>query len=294
MTRLAVRALWRYPVKSMQGEAVQSVHLHPGGVEGDRALALLDLDTGRVASAHHPDVWGPLLQCQARWDGEPGAGEVVVRLPDGREVSAGPRLERELGELVGRRVVLIRENPEGGSYEILHPDVDGAAPAGFLDRTLENAGVRDGRLGQLGVGLDAPRGALVDVSPLHLVTTGSLAALAEAGVDGDLRRFRPNVLLETPPAGGFDEESLVGSVVQLGEVPVRLTMPTPRCIVPTLAQAGVEKSTAVLRTLAARNRLTMGGGDWACLGLYGHPDGSGRVALDCRWFGTAPGPTGWP
>jgi len=44
-----VVALWRYPVKSMQGEAVNQALLSERGILGDRALALLDVETGKVA-----------------------------------------------------------------------------------------------------------------------------------------------------------------------------------------------------------------------------------------------------
>jgi hypothetical protein len=49
-----VRALWRYPVKSMLGEELDEVDLSEGGVVGDRAYALRDRETGKVASAKHP------------------------------------------------------------------------------------------------------------------------------------------------------------------------------------------------------------------------------------------------
>ncbi|MDP9257522.1 MAG: MOSC N-terminal beta barrel domain-containing protein, partial [Actinomycetota bacterium] len=49
-----IRALWRYPVKSMLGEELDAVDLSEGGVVGDRAYALRDRETGKVASAKHP------------------------------------------------------------------------------------------------------------------------------------------------------------------------------------------------------------------------------------------------
>jgi uncharacterized protein YcbX len=261
----------------MQGERVEQITLDPGGVEGDRAVALLDVETNTVASAHHPGKWGLLLRCQARWEGEPSDGEIVVTMPDGTDHTVGPMLEAELSRLLGRRVTFVRENPEGGSYEIVHPEVD-AAPEGFLQRTLELAGVRDGRIGKLGLGLDAPRGALVDVAPIHLISTGSLQAFAAAGGDPDLRRFRPNVVLETT-GQDFEEQALMEQRIGLGDVSVRTTIPTPRCIVPTSEQAGVTKDLAVLKTLAAHNKITIGGGAWACLGLYGHPECKGTVRV---------------
>jgi uncharacterized protein YcbX len=56
-----VASLFRYPVRSMQGERVEFLDMKAGGANGDRTFALLDVDSGQVASAHHPDKWAALL-----------------------------------------------------------------------------------------------------------------------------------------------------------------------------------------------------------------------------------------
>jgi len=229
---------------------------------------LLDVESGRVASAHHPAKWGLLLHCSARWEGEPSAGgTVVVTLPDGSEAPAGPRVERLLSDLLGRRVQLIREAPEGGSYEIVHPDIEGVAPESFVQRTLDAAGVRDGRVGRLRVALDAPRGALVDVSPVHLVARPSHRALEAATEQVDLRRFRPNAVVDGP-GENYVEDAWRGAAIALGRARLAVSMPTPRCVMTTIEQRGVVADGAPLRALAAENRLVIGGGAWACFGSY--------------------------
>jgi hypothetical protein len=45
-----IRALWRFPVKSMLGEQLDAADLGEGGIAGDRAYALVDTETGKVAS----------------------------------------------------------------------------------------------------------------------------------------------------------------------------------------------------------------------------------------------------
>ena len=50
----AVASLRRYPVKSMLGEPLTEAVIGAGGVAGDRVLALLDAETGRVATAKQP------------------------------------------------------------------------------------------------------------------------------------------------------------------------------------------------------------------------------------------------
>lgn len=82
---LYVETLHRYPVKSMLGETVPALHVGFDGAEGDRRLALIDDETGRVASAKQARLWRRLLTCEARIDG----GRVRVRLPDGTDVAPG-------------------------------------------------------------------------------------------------------------------------------------------------------------------------------------------------------------
>ena len=50
-----VAELWRYPVKSMLGEQRRRLSVTESGILGDRAWALRDPATGRIASAKkHP------------------------------------------------------------------------------------------------------------------------------------------------------------------------------------------------------------------------------------------------
>jgi uncharacterized protein YcbX len=47
--------LWRYPVKSMAGEAIAVARADPGrGIAGDRAFAVIDVETGTVPDAGAP------------------------------------------------------------------------------------------------------------------------------------------------------------------------------------------------------------------------------------------------
>lgn len=45
----SVAGLWRYPVKSMRGERVEQADLTVRGLMDDRAYALIEADTGKVA-----------------------------------------------------------------------------------------------------------------------------------------------------------------------------------------------------------------------------------------------------
>src|ERR687890_860865 len=66
-----VVSLWRYPVKSMLGEELNSSYVTERGLVGDRAYALIDQETGKVASAKNPRKWGNLFDFRAAFIEDP-------------------------------------------------------------------------------------------------------------------------------------------------------------------------------------------------------------------------------
>lgn len=273
MTRLGlVEALYRHPVKSMQGEQVGAIEVTSHGVVGDRTYALLDETSGRIASAHRPDMWGQLLQCSARWDQD----LVLVTLPDGVTLPIGDELEQRLAALLRRPVRFIQQATDDAEYDFEVADVPDHAAAEFVDRMLDHA-VPGSRLGRLRLALDAPSGTLVDVAPVHVITTSSLAALARSGGDADIRRFRPNIVVNNGNSPCFTEAGLDQAELRLGHVQLRMTMPTMRCLMTTLEQRDVRRHRDTLRALAQDNRLRVGKGQWACLGHYAAVTSGGHV-----------------
>ena len=83
---MSISRLWRYPVKSMLGEIVDSLAVDECGVRGDRRLALVDVETGRVATAKHPRLWRSLLKFAA--SGDPGDVRVQCSVDCSRVSSA--------------------------------------------------------------------------------------------------------------------------------------------------------------------------------------------------------------
>lgn len=255
-----MRELWRYPVKSMRGERLEAARLGERGIEGDRRYAVRDAQTGKIASAKHPRLWGSLLSCSALVVSSTGA--VCVTLPDGREVVIGrDDVDAALRELTGRAVALVDAMPEVPEIERYWPDVEGLA---LRDMVTSGA-----------IGQGAPPGTFFDYAPLHLLTTASLAALSTVYPEGqvDRRRFRPNLLIAAPSeAQGFVENDWVGRALLIGDgVRLRITNPVPRCVVPTLAQDGLARDIGILRAVAAHNRPPVPALDGArlpCLGVY--------------------------
>jgi uncharacterized protein YcbX len=272
----------RFPVKSMQGEAPPETTVEANGLAGDRAYALVDETTGKVASAKHPRLWAGLLAFRASYiDGAAAGGPIGIRLPDGTVVrNDGPHVHERLSQAIGRQVRLTGAPAPDAAYEDEWPDVEGLAPQELIDDTQTSV-TDDGRpVSTMPVGLMAP-GTFQDVAPVTLLTTASLRAatrLHPAG-DWDPRRFRPNFLIDVE-GDDFAENDWNGRRLTVGEVVLEVTFPIPRCVMTTLAQEELPADREVLRTLARHNRVEMEGvGRFTCLGAYATVVEAGHVAV---------------
>src|SRR5207248_2277415 len=95
-----VAGLWRHPVKSMQGEAIEAAELGASGLPFDRRWGVVDVETGKVLSAKRE---GRLLMGAARLVGD--APE--VRLPEAEWMPVGKAaLDDDLSAWLGRPVTL--------------------------------------------------------------------------------------------------------------------------------------------------------------------------------------------
>jgi uncharacterized protein len=84
-------SLWRYPVKSMQGEELNASAVTQRGLLGDRAYALIDRTDGKVATAKNPGKWPRLFDFRASFVDAPSVGAKIpalrITLPDGTHVT---------------------------------------------------------------------------------------------------------------------------------------------------------------------------------------------------------------
>ena len=270
-----VAAIWRYPVKSMLGERLTECEVGPAGLSGDRAYALIDLEDGKVASAKSPHKWAALLSCRASlMEGSEAAPIAQISLPDGSQVrSDDPDTDDVLSKVCGRPVHLASSAPDGGAFEEVWPDIDGLAPQQVIDGTNIGTDPDGEKISRFPLGSAAPAGTFFDLSVLHLMTMETLVHLQSLapGASFDVRRYRPNVLVQTDSEPGFVENEWVDSTVRLGDtVEVSITLPTMRCVMTTLAQEDLPQDRETLRTIASANRLKIKGmGTWACAGVYG-------------------------
>jgi uncharacterized protein YcbX len=273
----------RFPVKSMRGETPREVALDARGIAGDRAHALLDESTGKIASAKDPRHWAGLLALRAAYAGEPAAGApIVIERGDGARVrSDAPGFAGWLAREAGREVGLVASNaaPAKAAYDDVWPDIPDLAPAPFIAAT-KTGQTGDGlAVSTLPVALMAP-GTFQDLAPITLMTTASLRAAAKAYPAGrwDTRRFRSNFLIESE-GDGFVENAWGGRRLAIGGVVLEVFAPIMRCVMTTLAQQELPADLEILRTLARHNLLDVrGSGKFACLGAYATVVQGGSVA----------------
>jgi uncharacterized protein len=286
---MSVTAIHRYPVKSMLGESLTRCRLDGHGLIGDRAYALVDVETGTVASAKVPRWWGGLLgfaaRCVAEPEPEPGAEPPLVEItfPDGSvHRSADADIDEALSEAIGRRVHLSATPPPQAAFEEVWPAIDGLAPESVITGTRVREEETGEPVSRFDLAAMAPGPAFVDLAPLHLLTEATLARLRQVapGVTFDERRFRPNIVLGGDGAE-FAENGWPGQAIAFASgAAATVTIPTMRCIMTTLAQGGLPRDANVLRTIAAHNRIDIPGmGRWACAGAYADVAVGGEVAV---------------
>jgi hypothetical protein len=244
-----VAGIWRHPVKSMQGEAVEHAELGVSGLPFDRRWGVVDVETGKVLSAKRESK---LLMAAARLAGE--APE--VRLPD-RDwtVISSPDLDDELSAWLGRPVTLKAADPaEPAGYQMNVDATDDASPI---------------------VDLPCPPGTFFDALPIHLLSTASLQAMQSHHREGewDVRRFRPTLLVDVDvdDAEGFPEDAWIGSAVRVGDAEVTVVAPTVRCVMTTGAQPGLERDLGIVKTVNREHESNLG-----VYAVVSHP---GRVAV---------------
>lgn len=279
-----IDALWRFPVKSMLGEELDEVHVGEGGIVGDRAFALVDVVTGKVASAKHPKVWPDLLRCRASYVAPPRVDEplppVRIDLADGTSVmSDAPDVDAVLSRFFGRAVRLARAAPEDFTIDQYHPDQEHLDPQGHRDEVTETK-LGNALFNEVGMPSPLPKGSFLDVFPVSVMTTSALDRLGELEPRStfDVRRFRMNVIVDTP-AHGFVENAWIGGTIDVGErVKLAVSVPDPRCVMTTVAQDGLERDPEVLKALARHNRLDFAGaGLYPCAGVYAVVASNGTI-----------------
>ncbi|MDE2143337.1 MAG: MOSC domain-containing protein [Elusimicrobia bacterium] len=105
-----------------------------------------------------------------------------------------------------------------------------------------------------------------DDRPLHLLTTATLRSMrAKTNLDFDVRRFRPNVLIESD-VQGRPEDAWVGTERRIGPVAVQVVKRVDRCVMTTLPQPDLPVSKGVFAAVYQ---------DGGALGVYAQARAAG-------------------
>lgn len=243
-----VARLGRYPVKSLQGENLDRAELSTLGIPGDRALGVVDVDTGRVLSAKSVPQ---LLDAEARTTGS----GVEVRVPgDSWQEAPSPALDEAMSAWLGHAV---RVEPP--------PPVDEDARSFTLSMNMDDQSADR-------FDWPCPSGTFFDLAAVHVLTTASIRAAQRLYPAGawQVDRFRPTVLVDAA-GDGFVDDAWVGGRLRFGTVEISVDLPTMRCIMTTRPQRGLARDLGIVKTV---NQHHDGN-----LGLYCSMVSPGQVAV---------------
>ncbi|MBA2327830.1 MAG: MOSC domain-containing protein [Actinobacteria bacterium] len=252
----------------MMGDEFPSLPIADGGVVGDRGWAVRDEERGGIRGAKKI---GGLMRLHARYVEEPRAGAappaIEIALPDGEvlrsdESDANERLSRFLDHPVTLWPLqpptdlehYRRGAPDTDDFDAEMRQIFGREPAeplpGFEGLPLDVL-----------IEYESPPGSYFDAFPILVVTDRSLATLAglAPGSDFDVRRFRPNIVVELDENDGdFPEQSWIGHSLRVGEVELEVTAACPRCVMVTRDFGDLPADRNVLRTVVREADQNLG------------------------------------
>ncbi|MSR16587.1 MAG: MOSC domain-containing protein [Methylococcaceae bacterium] len=267
---ITVATLWRYPVKSMMGEELNGTHITMDGVLGDRSYALIDTASHKVVSAKNPKKWPGFFSFHAAYTAPPEQGKtqaIWITLPDGTVLrSDQSNIDEQLSNVLGSSVKLTTQAPDLANLEQYWPEFDGE-----IDEISNEV-----------IAGDAPKGSFFDYATLHLLTTSSINAMQSLYPEGrfEVRRFRPNIMINTNGLNGFVENDWIGKTIRLGDtLRLRISDPCPRCVMTTLAQGDLPADNGIFKHAIAKNRplVPFAGKELPSVGVYAQVIQSGWV-----------------
>ncbi|MEO6281010.1 MOSC N-terminal beta barrel domain-containing protein [Roseateles sp.] len=256
-----IARLWRYPIKSCAGEAVDTLQLDADGWPvGDRGWGVVDAGGELTWMGAHPRL----------------------ALVHARLVGSDPELQA-LGRSLtvpgdGGDALDVRGwNGERQDFDVLQV-WDAGEDAAALLKTVTGERLRLVRLS-----IEAQRRPFLNA--LHVVGNGSLQSWQEAlaqPLTGLAQRARPNVLLcaedggELPP---FIEDIL--SEARIGDLTLRRTSVCVRCVMPTVDPATGEPQPLALDALTQLSAERVPGAP-VQFGIYARGSGAGRLSIGDR------------
>lgn len=275
---VSVENLFRYPVKSMGGESLSSVQLGLQGIPGDRAWAVRDEERGGIRGGKR---FPELMACHARYPDEPaseGSSPAEITLPTGDAVHTGDEAAGAvLSEVVGSPVTLWPLMPADAvdHYKRGAPVLDDMEAelrrvfAREPNEPLPDISVFPPELMQF----ESPLGTYFDAFSLLLLSRQSLDTMQRAYPDEvfDVRRFRPNILIDAPDGEDFPENVWEGKSIRIGDTVLKAEVICPRCVMTTHGFDDLPKSPGIMRSL-----VQQAGGN---LGIYASVVEPGHISV---------------
>jgi uncharacterized protein len=214
-----VEAIFRYPVKSMAGEPLDSANLDWHGIDGDRRLAFRRIQDRSgfpwLTAGKLPDM--VLFAPERREDSAEGDLPTHVRTPDGQAL---PIFSEDLAAEIARRY---------------------GAPVQMM---------------QLKHGI-------FDEATISVIASETVCEVSRlAGLNPDVRRFRPNVVVRLLRPVPFQEDEWVGGVLSFGESDdapaVTVTLRDVRCAMLNLDPDSARPAPEMLKAVFRANQNTAG------------------------------------
>lgn len=230
-----VDSLWRYPVKSMRGEALREAFLGFAGIHGDRVFAFRSSVSPKGFPYLTAREQRKLLSCQPRFR-HPEKSVLPANLADAEALAPGVGLTPAPTDAADFMLDVVL--PTGESLAIDDP---------ALLRAL-----RDGVAGAPELTLVRSERAMTDCRPLSLLSQQTVRQLGdEVGTPLDARRFRANMYVDLNGSSGFAEDALVGRTLHLGaNAVISILRRDGRCTMITFDPDTGESNPAVLKRVA--------------------------------------------
>lgn len=239
--------LFRYPIKSMGGEKLESSIITKKGFLGDRAYALIDTKTNKIVSAKNPKKWKDIFKYHSKYISEPiedNLLDVQITFPDKTIVNSTQKdVDTVLSSTFDGTLKLTSTPPKTVQLEEYYADIEEVSKNGIADETILE-------------------GTFFDLGAIHIITTATLKKCEELYGEGDfnLDRFRPNILIDLDSDEiGFIENDWIGKEIHIGdEVILKVKRSCPRCVMTTLEQDSVKNDVNVLKTIIKNNEGNLG------------------------------------
>ena len=258
MSNASVANIYRYPVKSMMGEALSEADIGEFGIAGDRGWAVRDEKRGGIRGGKKI----PQLMTLAA---QSGPAAPLITAPDGDSASASSEgINEWLSDKLNHPVTLWPRLPA----EQLDHYRRGAPDTEDFEQELRAVFGRlpDEPLPDLTgfeelLEFESPPGTYFDAFPISVMSQQSLATMNQLNGDSlfDVRRFRPNLLVDISGSDHpFPEQAWVGKTLSIGSVKLKIEMTCPRCSMTTHGFDDLPQDAQIMRKLVANSEGNLG------------------------------------